>query len=284
MVKYPGMKTKSPQAPKRISRRPRLSRDDAKLKISEFPRSPDISFTPVSCGKVKGVSKYRLKLKGDRDRIVDLCNLKERFEFEGLRMTVVENVLNTIFDIVPRYIAETGDSVRIGDLVMLKSYAKGSIDNVNAEADPKRNYVVIRATELPSLRYRLKNARLVNSNGRPRGIKTVVGGLNPEEGIVDTIHDIKVIGFDCSEIYVPMDASGDAEVGVWLETLEGRRIVRCNVTSAGLHDLTVRIPPADNPIAPGEYRIAVVTRGSKDAAKNAPLFTYRRRVKVIDDR
>ena len=275
------MKKKLSMAPKRVSRRPHLSRNDAKLRKGEYPLTSDIQFTPVFCGKIKGASRYRLKLKGDSDRIVNLCDLEEVFEGTNLRISVVESVLNTIFDAVPRYIAKTGNSVRIGDLVMLKAYATGTLDHANAEADPARNYMEIRATELPSLRYRLKNARLVNANGSPRGIKSVAGGLPPKDGVVDAVHDINIVGFDGYGIYVPADASRDAEVGVWLETLEGQRIVRCNVTLAGLHDLIVRIPQTDEPITPGEYRIAVATRGTNHASQDAPIFTYRRKVELI---
>ena len=275
------MKTKSLMAPKRRSRRPRLSRDDATLKKDEYPLTTDIPFTPVACGKTNGMTRYRLKLKGDSDSIVDVEDLEDEFFGTGLRMEVVKNVLECIFDVIPKYIARTGESVRLGNLVTLKAYATGTIGHANAEADPARNYMEIRAAELPSLRYRLKNARLVNANGHPRGIAKVVGGPRPVAGIVDAAHDISVIGYDSSEIYVPMDASGEAEVGVWLETLDGRRIVRCKVTAAGRQDLTVRIPPTEAPIAPGEYRIAVVTRGTEAAPENAPLFTYRCKVEFV---
>ena len=241
-----------------------------------------VALIMVACGKTKGVTHYRLKLDGDSDSIVDVENLEDEFFGTGLRMGVVKNVLECIFDVIPKYIARTGNAVRLGSLVTLKAYATGTIDHANAEADPSRNYMEIRASELPSLRYRLKNARLVNANGYPRGIEKVVGGLHPTAGIVDAAHNISVFGYECSEIYVPVDASADAEVGVWLETLDGQRIVRCKVTTAGRQDLAVRIPPTDEPIAPGEYRIAVATRGTEDAPENAPLYTYRRKVKFVD--
>ena len=168
-------------APKRRSRRPRLSRDDASLRNGEYPLTTDIMFTPVACGKTNGVTHYRLKLKGDSDSIVDVEDLDDEFFGTGLRMEMVKNVLECIFEVIPKYIARTGNSVRLGNLVTLKAYATGTIDHVNDDADPARNYMEIRATELPALRYRLKNARLVNANGHPRGItRRYTGAPSPQ--------------------------------------------------------------------------------------------------------
>lgn len=264
-------------APKRRSRRPRVSRNDAQLKGGEYPLSTDFRFTPVSCGKIDGATHYRLKLEGDSDSIVELKDLQDAFFGTALRVEHVEQVLESIFNVIPRYIARTGNAVRIGNLVTIKPCVTGTVDNVNADADPAVNHVELRATESPALRYCLKNARLVNVNGHPRGIAKVIGGAHPTEGIVDAENDIFISGYESYGIYVPMDAAGDAEEGVWLATLDGRRIARCTLKTAGEHDLTARIPPTD-PIAPGEYRIVVATRGSKDAPQAAPVFTYSRKV------
>ena len=274
------MKKKSLMAPKRKSRRPRLSRNDAQLRKGEYPLSTDFRFTPVACGKIDGETRYRLQLKGDSDSIVELKDLQDDFFGTGLRTEMIERVIGSIFDVVPRYIARTGNAVRIGDLVLLKPCVTGTIGHVNDEADPAVNHVEVRATELPALRYCLKNACLVNVNGHPRGIARVIGGAKPTEGIVDAANDIFIASYDGSEIFVSTEASGDAEEGVWLETLDGRRIVRCKLSSAGVHDLIARIPPTE-PIAPGEYRIVVVTRGARKAPKDAPLFTYQRKVMFI---
>lgn len=274
------MKEKSLMAPKRRSRRPRVSRNDAQLKGGEYPLSTDFRFTPVSCGKADGATRYRLKLDGDSDSIVELKDLQDEFFGTALRVELVEQVLGSIFDVIPRYIARTGNAVRIGDLVTLKPYVTGTIGHANDDADPAVNRVELRATESPALRHCLKNARLVNVNGHPRGIARVIGGTVPREGIVSAGSDIFIAGYESYGIYVPMDASGDADEGVWLEAPDGRQIVRCKVTSAGEHDLVARIPAAE-PIAPGEYRIVVVTRGGMDAPKDAPAFTYRRNVTFV---
>lgn len=272
------MKKKSLMAPKRRSRRPRLSRNDAQFRKGEYPLSTDFRFTPVACGKTDGETRYRLKLEGDSDSIVELTELQDEFFGTGLRVEMIDHVIGSIFDVIPRYIARTGNAVRIGNLVLLKPCVTGTIGHANDEADPAVNHVEVRATELPALRYCLKNARLVNVNGHPRGIARVIGGANPTEGIVDAMNNIFIVGYEGCEIYVPL--SGAGEEGVWLETLDGQRIVRCMLSSVGVHDLIVRIPP-DEPIAPGEYRIVVVTRGAVNAPEDAPIFTYSRKVSFV---
>ena len=129
---------KSLMRPKRASTRFTITRAD----IQVDPKSsllPDVMINPIPCGD-GGKVKYRLSLDNSTDNICGLESLEDELRTAGLnlRVSTVENILNTLLDVIPRYIARTGRSVRIGNLVTLKPYATGTLDNANDAPDPER--------------------------------------------------------------------------------------------------------------------------------------------------
>ena len=148
--------------PKRTSTNFTVTRTDLQLD----PRKdllPDVMVHPVPCG-ADGTTKYRLALDNSTDNICGLEALEEELRTAGLNLHVsaVENILNTLLEVIPSYIARTGRSVRIGNLVTLKPFATGTLDNANDAPSPDRNHLEIRATISPALRHSLAKARLVN--------------------------------------------------------------------------------------------------------------------------
>ena len=254
--------------PKRNSKRYSLTREDCQLDLSNSPLSANgIKVHPVPC-IVGGKKKYRLVLEDSSDNICSLGSLAEELLIAGLNLHVsaVENILNTILDVIPKYIARTGRSVRIGNLITLKPYATGTIDFANDALDPEKNQLEIRATVSPALRHSLKKARLVNVSHRARGIDFVIRKANgARRGEVDTEHDLYING---TGIYVPpQSATEESTRGkVWIETLDGRMLGRCAVRASGPDCTTARFTP-QAPVGVGEGRLFVETCGTKEAAE-----------------
>lgn len=273
----------SVMAPKRVSSRPHQSRFDMVLGRDNFALDGGMKFRPVPIWNPKGATQYRLKLEDDNDNIVDIGSLEDELRSAGLNLHVsaVESVLNAICDVIPQYIALTGRSVRLGNLVTLKPYATGTLDHENDPADPKTNHVEIRATVSPALRYSLSNMRLVNEARKSSGLDFVIGGPKGVKGEVDTENDITLLG---SEIYVPEKSAGDDSVKgrVSLETLDGVKLGECDILVSGDHYLKARLQ-LDAPPANRDCRLVVETYGTKAAAESgtAPFLSYRRNVRFV---
>ena len=279
------MKKRSLNAPRRISKCPVLTREDALMDARDFRLQDGIPFHPIPCGGSGEKHYYRLELKNSSDSIVGLGALEDRLRVAGLnlRVSAVENILNTLLDVLPAYIAETGHSVRIGNLVTLKPYATGTLAHANDAADPEKNHLEIRATVTPALRYALSRARLVNVNRPTDGIDHVSGGPDGGNCKIDEGHDTIVTGYG---IYLPeqtFDAEG-AKGRAWLETLEGEKIGRFDVmvSSDSFLRLRLHLDAADKP-HPRDCRFVVETYGTSAAAESgtAPLLSYRRNVRLV---
>jgi hypothetical protein len=277
------MRKSSLNAPKRISQPPSLSREDAQISANDFRLRDGIRFHPIPCGGSGENRYYRLGLENANDNIVGLDALEDRLLTAGLnlRVSAVENILNTLLDILPAYIAETGNAVRIGNLVTLKPYVTGTLAHANDAADPEKNHLEIRATVAPALRYALSRAPLVNVNRASDGIAHIAGGPDGKDCEIDTGHETLVTGHG---IYLPVqtfDAS-DAKGRAWLETLEGEKVGRFDVTVSGesLLHLWLHLDAADSP---RDCRLVIETYGTSAAAESAtaPLLSYRRKVKLV---
>lgn len=271
---------KSLMAPKRGSSHFTVTRADLQLDPRDG-RLPDIRVTPIPCG-AGGKKAYRLSLEESTDNICGLDALAEELRIAGLNLHVsaVENILNTLLDVIPSYIARTGRAVRIGNLMTLKPYATGTLDNANDEPDPAKSHVEIRATVSPALRYSLAKARLVNVKQRRNVIDRVICDMNGAVlDVVDVKHDILVNG---RNIYVPLQsATAENTRGkVWIETLDSVRLGRCAVLTAGPDLLTVRFVP-DMPVSAGEVRLVVETYGTKEAADAGDKSALARYTRVV---
>ena len=124
------------------------------MSANDFRLRDGIRFHPIPCGGSGEERYYRLELETASDNIVGLDALEDRLLTAGLnlRVSAVENILNTLFDVLPAYIAETGNAVRIGNLVTLKPCVTGTLAHANDAADPEKNHLEIRATVVPALR------------------------------------------------------------------------------------------------------------------------------------
>ena len=102
-----------------------------------------------------------------------------------------------------------------------------------------------------------------------------------KSGEIDAEHETIVTGHG---IYLPRQAfdAADAKGRAWLETLEGERIGRFDVTVSGesLLHLRLHLDAADSP---RNCRLVIETCGTSAAAESAdsPLLSYRRKVKLV---
>lgn len=270
-------------APKRISARPKVSRYGMVLDGCKELLDAGMKFTPVPIGNPKGDTQYRLKLENDNDNIVGLEAIVEELHSIGqhLQLTAVESNLNTLCEIIPKYIAKTGNSVRIGNLVTLKAYATGTIDHENDPADPERNKVEIRATVSPALRGSLSKMRLVNASRKVSELNSVEGGPNKAYDEVDADNEVVLSG---SAIYVSVAPAWDesAKGRIWLETLDGVRLGGFDVLSADRSLVRARLR-LDAPPQMRDCRLVIETYGTQEAAESgtAPLYSYRRNVRFV---
>ena len=226
---------------------------------------PDVMVSPVPCG-TGGKRKYRLAIDDSKDDIVDLNSLKETLqEASGLKMTIFENVLNTIAAIIPKHIAKTGESVRIGNLVTFRPCVTGSIENANDEPDPAHNRLEIHAVVSPALRHSLAKSRLVNMKSKRNAIDRVVCEADmANRDVIDAEHVIFVNG---NNIYVPPQSAEDRgkRGRVWVESLDGELLGGFKVESSGPCLITGRFVP-NRQMEPCEVRVVVETYGTEEAA------------------
>ena len=260
------MSKKNPfMCPKRVSKRYAVTREDCQLDPRRSSLlSSGIKVHPVPC-PVNGKRKYRLDLEKSNDNIHGLDSLSEEINMSGYQVSLVENMLNMLLDVVPRYIARTGHSVRIGNLFTLKPCATGTLDYANDTPNPKNNKLEIRGTISPALRHSLSKVPLVNVAQRIRGIEFAINSANgSRRDEIDAELEIMINGTD---IYVPMQSATDdnARGRVWIETMDGRRLGRCAVLSSGPNALKAKLVP-DAPVDVDEGRLFVETYGTAEAA------------------
>lgn len=271
--------------PKRASGTFTVTRRDCQIKADSFlfPEG-GVGFRPIPCGE----NRYRLEPENSKDNICTVSDLAEEIrQSSGLSVNVVETVLATLLDVVPKFIARTnGCAVRLGNLLTLKPCITGTIDSANGKLDPKKNHLEIHATESPALRHALANAPLVNNARSSNGIDKIDGGssTHPTLDKIDAENDILVNGID---IYVPCQTS-DADNGqgrVWVETRNGKRLGACSVKEGGKDLLVVRfVPDAPMREEDRECRVVVETYGTKaaaEAAKPKLLFRFTRDVTYV---
>ena len=254
-----------------------VTRHDCQIKPDSF-LFPDsgVGFRPIPCYK----NRYRLEPENSTDNICTVSDLADEIrQSSGLSVNVVETVLATLLDVVPKFIARTnGCAVRLGNLVTLKPCITGTIEYANGKLDAKTNHLEIHATESPALRHSLAKANLVNTARNSNGLDRVLGGpsMSPVLDKIDTENDITVCGVD---IYVPNQPSTtDSGCGrVWIETRTGRQLGACTVLKSGKDVLTVRFVP-DAPLREEdrECRVVVETCGTKEAAESdKPKLLFR---------
>ena len=269
--------------PKRASKRYSVTREDCQLdpRITPFPPG-GTRVHPVPC-IVNGKHKYRLDLVNSNDNICGLESLSEEIRMAGYHVQTVENMLNMLLDIVPRYIARTGRSVRIGDLFTLKPCATGTLDYANDTPDPKYNKLEIRGTISPALRHSLVKVPITNVSRRARGIDFVINNADmSERDKIDLEVNIDIHG---KGVYVsPQSATDEDGRGkVWVETMDGRRLGRCAVLFSGPDMTTAKFVP-DAPVDVKEGLVFVETYGTQEAAEagdNSLLQRYSRNVRFI---
>ena len=268
--------------PKRASTRFSATRETYQID-PRYTNLPDVMVSPVPCGTA-GNRKYRLSIDGSKDKIDDLNSLSEMLEdASGLKMTIFENVLSTIAAVIPKHIAKTGESVRIGNLVTLAPCVTGSIANANDEPDPAHNRLEIRATVSPAMRHSLAKTRLVNVKSKKNAIDRVICDADwANRDVIDAEHVVLVNGTD---IYVPPQSAADKNTRgkVWFETMDGRRLGRCSVSSSGPNAIKARFVP-DAPVDVDEGRLFVETYGTKEAAEagdRSLLQRYSRDIRFI---
>ena len=275
------MKRKSIMAPKRISPRPTLSRDDYQLDTRSHCISDGIKFSPVLCWEKDGRQKFRLKLDGEGDNIRDLSSLAEDLRNSGLNlsMNVVNSVIDALLEVIPKYMAKTGRAVRLGNLVMLKPYATGSLEEKNGTPDTKKNHVEIRATACPALRYSLSRAKLVNTVKKAEGIEMIVAENNGAKRDVVYVGENHFI--NGRNIYVPKSDSADAgsKGSIWLESAAGERIGHFEVSIAGDSMVGAKLVLEREPTS-SDCVVVMDTFGTSEAAKKGEGMMLRRRYAV----
>ena len=250
--------------PKRASTRFSATRETYQID-PRYTNLPDVMVSPVPCGTA-GNRKYRLAIDGSKDKIDDLNSLSEMLEdASGLKMTIFENVLSTIAAVIPKHIAKTGESVRIGNLVTLAPCVTGSIANANDEPDPANNRLEIRATVSPAMRHSLAKTRLVNVKSKKNAIDRVICDADwANRDVIDAEHVILVNG---TNIYVPPQSAEDRgkRGRVWVESLDGELLGGFKVESSGPSLVSGRFVP-NRKMGPCEVRIVVETYGTEEAA------------------
>ena len=253
--------------PKRTSRRYSVTREDCQLNPREASiLSGGMKARPVPC-LVNGTRKYRLELEKSNDNIHNLDSLAEEIKMAGYQVSTVENIFNMLLDVVPRHIARTGQSIRLGNLLTLKPCATGTLDYANDTPNSECNKIEIRGTISPALRHSLAKVPLVNVSRRVRGIEFAINDANASRR--DAIDAKLKIIINGTDIYVPVQSETDenARGRVWFETMDGRRIGRCAISSSGPNALCARLVP-DAPVDVAEGMIFVETYGTKEAAES----------------
>lgn len=283
------MKTKSLNAPKRISSRPSKSRNDCQLDPSEFRGGMGVRFNPIKCSKRNEKHKYRLQPEGASDNIVDITDLAKELatQIPNVRFNMIESILNALFDEIPKYIAHTGKSVRIGNLVTLTTCISGTLPHANDEADPEKNKLELHAIEVPALRHMFSRAKLVNALYKsPASVLVVVGGRDRQDNVVDESHETIVVARDGTSVYAPEQSYDDdcAAGRAWLETLDGKCVGRFDVLSATNVMLRLMLHLEARNV-PSECRLVVETFGTKEASEsgNALFLRYARTVRLAKD-
>ena len=254
--------------PKRASSQFTVTRWDRQIKSDSYV-FPDggVGFRPIPCGK----DRYRLEPENSNDNICTIRDLEDEIrQASGLSINVVESVLNTILDVVPKFMARTnGCAVRLGNLVTLKPCITGTLDAANGKLNQKKNHLEIRSTVSPALRYALAKAPLVNLSRNSKGLDRVNGGsaTSPE---IDKIDAENVFYVNGREIYVPVQSADEnrPDGRVWVETRDGRRLGGCAVEISGRDVLNVRfVPDAPMREEDRECRVVVQTCGTVEAAE-----------------
>ena len=235
------MKKKNTPAPTRRSTRPSLTREDRQIASDAYCVRHGIKFDPVVCWHKGDEYKYRLRLEGENDNITDIDGLAQLIRDTGmiLDMGVIKSIIDILGKVIPKYMAQTGRAVRLGNLVMLKPYATGSLSKRDAKPDQKKNHVEIHAVACPALRYSLAKAKLKNNFTQGAKIDIVIAARNDAHG--DEIHLIDEKNEECrnsiggNNIWIPLTESGrQGEDGdIWLENSYHERIVDFKVVGSG---------------------------------------------------
>ena len=252
-------------SPRRTSLRPAQSRFDAVVDRRDNALESGMLFKAVPVNVVKGVQRFRLQLAGDNDQIVGLGALDDELRTAGLNLhaDAVEGMINTLCNILPRYMARTGRSVRIGNLVTLKLFATGSIAHSNDPATPPENHLEIRATVSPSMRYALSNMKLVNAAGAQSAILHILGSTANTYGEVAPGDEVTIDG---RAIYVaPAGGDAPAKGRVWIESTGGEKIGDCEVVMSNDTVIKARMRLDATP-ADGRITFVVETFGTREEA------------------
>jgi len=266
-------------APKRGSKSFTVTRNDFRLDPQDVRCKGGLKVTPIPCGR-GDAKRFRLALENSTDNICGLDALTDELRTAGLQVSVVENIMNTLLEVIPKYIAKTGCSVRLGNLLTLKPCVTGTLDSSIDEPDPEKSHVEIRATVSPAMRHSLSKVKLVNVKQRRNGLDKVICDMdNAKSDVVDAEHDILVNGL---AIYVPRQSATDADTRgrVWIETLDGERLGRCAVLESGRDLLTVRFVP-DKPVGGCDARIVVETYGTREAAESGDKSAFSRYSRIV---
>ena len=255
---------------KRFSKRSSATRDSNQLSPKDYPFLDEgIKVYPVAC-EANGKRRYRFNIENSTDNIHEMKNLDDAFRSAGItiRAKTLQGMINALMDVLPKYIAEKGCSVRLGDLVTFKPYVTGTVESANDQPDPATSRLEIRAVVGPALRHSLTQAKLVN-RCFGRGIDRVIGGpsTSRSKGVIDAENEINVFGWN---IYVPQTEMNDDSRGkIWIETLDGVFLGRCVVTTTGPDFVIAKFEPVA-PVTVDEVRLVLETCGTAAAAKESP--------------
>lgn len=263
------------------------SRNDKKLSALCSAMRFGMKCHPVPCsGKDKNM--YRLELENSKDHIVGISELEGMFREKGMtvNMTGIENMLEMLMSVLPEYIARSGRSVRLGNLVTFKPYATGTIEYIGAKPDPEKNRVEIRAVVSPVLRHWLRDVPLVNEKHHGGyGINFVIGDKSDiTRDIVPLDVTFSVVG---SGLYVPQQSASapDPRGRVWVELSTGRLAGYGTVVASGpdLLKCMLELDP-ELSLKPGDHdaKVVVESYGTPEAYQkgSTEIFRYERKVKL----
>ena len=213
--------------------------------------------------------KYRLRLEGENDNITDIDGLTQLIRDTGviLDMGVIKSIIDILGKVIPKYMAQTGRAVRLGNLVMLKPYATGSLAKRDAKPDQKKNHVEIHAVACPALRYSLAKAKLKNNFTQGAEIDIVIAECKGAKR--NEIHLDVANSFSGKNIWVPHAQSGrKREDGdIWLENSYGERIVDFEVVSSGNALIRGMPMPLQEITKSQDCTLVIRTFGTEEEAK-----------------
>ena len=190
---------------------------------------------------------------------------RERVNLDSLAAVIAKRSNRHIADvnaILNHLCSAVADEVAMGNfvdlgIVQIGLSISGTLKTINAPFDPAVNKVNVKAAPTRRLSAVAKSLKPVNVTAFE---KPIVHEVCPDGGEPNTvIANVRII-VNLERAKIDLDA---ADEGIWLETLDGEKVHRAEVTYS---DPAVAYFRFNEPIAPGKYRLAIYCRNGDPAA------------------